>query len=521
MLRAADLEPASLPAQAILCIRRLPDPLPGTIDLSGHASVPPAPWQRAARESIENLARRAARPAVECVPAAAEAVLFLDRAEMLACAALDAVRGTLAHEWWWPRLVDVHAGLAPIIREWTREPRCVPAVMAMLARRRADVVAVARSMARDDARRLVELVLREHALPSAAQAIVAELTTRREEPVLSRQQPSPKPQWLELVPEAGEPSLAVEQRLVIAVPLLLQRAPALVRAKSFETAIVRWIAAQTTTTASRTNANRGRERTPPPRSRTLTGAAPVEPPRARAMTSAAPPTSAKTIAPRAKQPTAPSASRITVKSRSRTTIADRSQIEPHRQHTTSVEAQLATPTRVHDEIAASTPEIAPLPDLDFHSDFAGALFLFNAGIALGFYSDFTSPAQQGIGLDIFLFADRLGRALAGRKFTRDPVHAFLKRRTARWTPPPVLAAYPNAPRRNRWIAAVANHLRLRLGAKLARQLVSVPGRITASLLHLDAYFSLAVHPIEIRIAGLDRNPGWIPAAGRHVAFHFD
>lgn len=38
---------------------------------------------------------------------------------------------------------------------------------------------------------------------------------------------------------------------------------------------------------------------------------------------------------------------------------------------------------------------------------------------------------------------------------------------------------------------------------------------------LDAFFSLQDHPIEIRIAGLDRNPGWVPAAGRYVEFHYD
>lgn len=47
------------------------------------------------------------------------------------------------------------------------------------------------------------------------------------------------------------------------------------------------------------------------------------------------------------------------------------------------------------------------------------------------------------------------------------------------------------------------------------------GRIIVTPAHLDVSFSLAVHPIEIRMSGLDRNPGWIPAAGLHVAFHFD
>jgi len=32
--------------------------------------------------------------------------------------------------------------------------------------------------------------------------------------------------------------------------------------------------------------------------------------------------------------------------------------------------------------------------------------------------------------------------------------------------------------------------------------------------------SLTELPLEIRLAGLDRDPGWIPAAGRFLAFHF-
>jgi hypothetical protein len=37
---------------------------------------------------------------------------------------------------------------------------------------------------------------------------------------------------------------------------------------------------------------------------------------------------------------------------------------------------------------------------------------------------------------------------------------------------------------------------------------------------LDVYLSLDTLPIELRIAGLDRNPGWIPTASLSIAFHF-
>jgi len=38
---------------------------------------------------------------------------------------------------------------------------------------------------------------------------------------------------------------------------------------------------------------------------------------------------------------------------------------------------------------------------------------------------------------------------------------------------------------------------------------------------VDIVLVLAELPIEIRLAGLDRDPGWVPAAGRFIAFHFE
>jgi hypothetical protein len=42
--------------------------------------------------------------------------------------------------------------------------------------------------------------------------------------------------------------------------------------------------------------------------------------------------------------------------------------------------------------------------------------------------------------------------------------------------------------------------------------------VTASAVHV--HLSLCALPLEIRVAGLDRDPGWIPAAGRSLYFHF-
>lgn len=71
------------------------------------------------------------------------------------------------------------------------------------------------------------------------------------------------------------------------------------------------------------------------------------------------------------------------------------------------------------------------------------------------------------------------------------------------------------------------HARLRraLGDDAPEALASMvcchAARIDCTATTLDVHLALAALPIEIRIAGLDRDPGWIPAAGRSLAFHFE
>jgi hypothetical protein len=73
---------------------------------------------------------------------------------------------------------------------------------------------------------------------------------------------------------------------------------------------------------------------------------------------------------------------------------------------------------------------------------------------------------------------------------------------------------------------MAGYFRARLVRALGRQdavalLCRRPARVTLTLTHVDVTFALDHHPIELRMAGLDRDLGWIPAAGRYVAFHFE
>jgi hypothetical protein len=81
----------------------------------------------------------------------------------------------------------------------------------------------------------------------------------------------------------------------------------------------------------------------------------------------------------------------------------------------------------------------------------------------------------------------------------------------------------------RWLGWIVPYLRARLARALGvavdaawpALLMSHEARVLVSDARLDVIFSLQRHPFEIRASGLDRDPGWVPAAGRFIAFHFE
>ena len=84
---------------------------------------------------------------------------------------------------------------------------------------------------------------------------------------------------------------------------------------------------------------------------------------------------------------------------------------------------------------------------------------------------------------------------------------------------------PRQPR-ERWIAYLGLYLQARLRRTFEREdAVAFVCRQHATAEfdddRLSARFTLADHALAIRIAGLDRDPGWIPSAGRIVEFAFE
>ncbi|HEX8380603.1 MAG TPA: hypothetical protein VF619_08660 [Allosphingosinicella sp.] len=245
--------------------------------------------------------------------------------------------------------------------------------------------------------------------------------------------------------------------------------------------------------------------------------------------------------------------------------------------------RLMSPGRIGESRPSPTAQPLLAPDSAFDSRFGGVLFLVNAFVALGLYPDFTEPLGRRLGPSPLWLAGRIGRYWFGARYRRDPLAAWiganaaggrlprewrakeewlggfgaaraprLTRRGAMTTlwhpagfplldgPEPRLAPLLRrlarrsraAPGRasarlpahgpDRWTACLALYLDARLhlsGPGLS--LLELPARVSVRDLDLHAGFSLDGHPIALRMAGLDRNPGWQPAEGRSIAFGFE
>jgi hypothetical protein len=86
---------------------------------------------------------------------------------------------------------------------------------------------------------------------------------------------------------------------------------------------------------------------------------------------------------------------------------------------------------------------------------------------------------------------------------------------------------PEISSRGRWVAHMAGYLRSRLAIAMGvRPAVAVwfalcrPAQVLVTASRVDVISELADLPIEVRLAAVDRDPGFVPAAGRSLYFHF-
>jgi hypothetical protein len=246
LLAGASLRP-SLPPAAVLVVRRLHDPAPGTVRAdAGQAMLPPA-WEQAVSTTLDRVALRAARPAREPVPTEADAVLFADRAELLACLARDWRGGTVGVRWWWRGLVAGVDPAAAVTRAWLDAPRHVPAALELLAGW-GEATRFAGALDPELAGRLAGAVAVAFGLEEpAAGAERALLGPAEDRSRGGRAPPPPAAEpWQTVVPEAGATALTLQQRRLLGLGLAIRRDLPALRASRIARAGGDWRAAAAT-----------------------------------------------------------------------------------------------------------------------------------------------------------------------------------------------------------------------------------------------------------------------------------
>lgn len=171
--------------------------------------------------------------------------------------------------------------------------------------------------------------------------------------------------------------------------------------------------------------------------------------------------------------------------------------------------------------------------------YGGVFFLVNSLIARGWLADFTQSAERGLRVPPWQLLATVALVLAGAALRCDPLWRWLRQldspAPAPRVPPP--RSWLRRPRRHGRRArarpgVAVQRLARSLREPLARALglpadqalpllLQQPARVWATDGELVVVFALQRHPVQVRLAGLDRDPGWLPSAARSLRFVFE
>jgi len=245
-LGTADVHPPGLAPSAVLVVRALPDPMPERCGPLAPGSKPTSEWVQAVRQQLGEIAHRAVRPVDGRVSPHAEAVHFADRAEWVACLALDLAEGAASSRWWWRAFLRSAAPLdrgGHVAKALTGVPSAIPAVWAHLAAWRR-VRAVLRALSSEQAACVLERMASAFDLPlpaadasSRASGAPAPSPGAYAKPWSAPQRPPWEAAIQDAVPaDAPSPVHAT----LVGVGLTLHRHPSMASRPSFAAALQRW-----------------------------------------------------------------------------------------------------------------------------------------------------------------------------------------------------------------------------------------------------------------------------------------
>ena len=445
LLNASNLEAAQPTPSAIVFIRKLRDPLPGVLSLDSSATEPPMEWKTALAGTLRSVAGRAGRPAVEAVNGNEEAIIFADRAELLACLAADTCHGTTATRWWWSCLLRAGHDLHAIKKIWRESPEYIPAALHHLSRRHLAAAFVQR-FDDDTAHQFVQAITQVFGLqwlmPAVAARMVAIGSSRfgSSPATATSEELSNVPPWLTQATEAGTHQLSLEQQRFLGIALMIQRAPTAVRTRDFARALEQWQEQLVVRAANQLLPSSTRPRVSQPQTlqQTLSSSPDVQsssdpafqiedfdesrvqtpkPPAVETLASLTATESPESISPEVVAGPLPESAHAI--------IDNVEQSEPIGPDPAPAVHSLTTAALTD----PSTIEARNFDDdttvISIETDLGGLLYLINLGVYLNLYSDFTSPLAPGIELNIWDFVALVGSELVEGAQGDDPIWAAL------------------------------------------------------------------------------------------------
>lgn len=543
-----------LPPQSVLLLRRLSLALPAGALVHWSDLHLRLDFAARAEARLVDAARRARWPAREARLADAEAVLFADEAELLACLARDAAAGRLQHWWWRLWLGRSHPQWQVAFME---RPQA-----ALAARRTLQAWGLAGWV---EARLPARLPAARH-VPAAAGFAGADVVTPPPDlPGAARGSAGTGAATRADRSTGGSTAADV-------APVAGRTPPARMAAgasegRSMRGACVADDAAVTVGTTAPDGAVAAPPRAPdaPPRPAIARTAAAVAPPDTAAVlpptASDSPRTAGAVDAPHHGPAAAP-----------RVSVPETTARAPEMRRTTAAATQRqaaalagwALPAPERAVAAAGAHETgrdgAPGPlrpalppaDATLHAPgtaeaatpkplataYGGVFFLVNSLIARGWLADFTQSAERGLRVPPWQLLATVALVLAGPALRRDPLWRWLRQLDSpapapRVPPPRSWLRHPRRDGRARARPGVAvQRLARSLREPLARALglpadqalpllLLQPARVWATDGELVVVFALQRHPVQVRLAGLDRDPGWLPSAARSLRFVFE
>jgi hypothetical protein len=482
-VRALDLVP-SAPDRSVLVIRRL--------------SLPAAD-PRTARERVAALRRAAARPALGPVAPDCAAVLFSDEVEAMSCLTSDLVTGRAAGRWYWPSAIRTgSAGTGTTLtRFWLDRPSWVPATLAHLARR-----------SPSDAVRAVGLLS-----DAQARAVLDTVLAAFRDPVLSTvpatgadDAPTNGPGRLLALPSHwadGSADLPPVGRALLTLGLTLAVTPSAARSSRLGREIDDLLRSANT-------------------SRPATGNRPTVPDRTgiRAVDNGArSPVEAPAEVPVRDWPTVPdrTASRP-VDNAARRPVDAPVDVAADARPTVPDHVGIRSVDTPADTRRPATNDVGPGPTRHrwdgwgtaVESRFATLFYAVNLMTWLDLPRVDSPEPESG-----WATLEALARSLLPTDPTteqQDPIWGILAELDGRDPPTPTPVR----------LGALTHRLHGLLDRhRLAPDVFAQPGTLVVGRTHIDVVLGLHQIDLAARSCGLDQDPGWVPALGRVIAFHFD